>query len=215
MVSAMLSVLLAAAPAPCFSQAPQTTSPAVTAPTATNSSYALMVDRLRAGDSTVDFTALRTAFTRTPAYRGMMMAFYQPLWRTLNAGDFEGAVKVADRVLDQNYAEPNAHMVAALAHRALGHIEQADFHLAVADGLIKSITSKGDGNTVESAYQVIDISEEYALFRAMKVSMKSQAMVGSPVEGRPIVDRVVVVDSRTNEERTMFFSVDNPTTVRR
>jgi hypothetical protein len=29
------------------------------------------------------------------------------------------------------------------------------------------------------------------------------------------VDRVIVVDGRTNEERIFFFSVDNPSTVKR
>src|SRR6185369_7789218 len=46
--------------------------------------YARLVDRLKAADRTVDFTELRMAFTETPAYRGMMMGFYQPLWRALN-----------------------------------------------------------------------------------------------------------------------------------
>jgi hypothetical protein len=177
------------------------------------SAYTALVDRLKAGDRTVDFTELRLAFTQTPAYRGMMMAVYQPLWRTLNAGDFEGAIRVAETVLKQNYAEPNAHLVAARAHRQLGHGEQAEFHQFVADGLLRSLTSKGDGKTAESAYQAIDISEEYALFRSMSVTVKSQSIVGPPASGRPIVDRVAVVDGRTNEERILFFSVDNPSTI--
>ena len=202
-----LAVVYSAVPAPC---SPQPAQSAVDANT-----YTLLVDRLKAGDRSVDFTELRAAFTHTSAYRGMMMAFYQALWRTLNAGDFDGAIRVADNVLRQNYAEPNAHMVAARAHRALGHGEQADFHQFVADGLLRSITSKGDGKSAESAYQLIDISEEYALFRSMNVTPKSQSLVGPPESGRPIVDRIVVVDPRTNEERTLFFSVDNPTTIHR
>jgi hypothetical protein len=200
----VLCVLLGGAPSPCFSQPPQSAT-----------AYALLVDRLKAGDRAVDFTELRMAFTRTPEYRGMMMGFYQPLWRTLNSGDFAGALRVAETVLRQNYVEPNAHMVAARAHRELGHAEQAEFHQFVVDGLLRSITSKGDGATAETAYQVIDISEEYALFRSMDVSVKSQSLVVPPAGGRPFVDRMVVVDGRTNEEKTLFFSVDSPTTIRR
>jgi len=215
--ASIICVVFAMVPAPCSSQAPQSAaqppaSPQSSVPDA--SAYAQLVDRLKAGDRTVDFTELRRAFTHTPAYRGMMMAAYQPLWRTLSASDFEGAIRVAENVLRQNYAEPNAHMVAARAHRELGHSDQAEFHQFVVDGLIRSITSKGDGTTAESAYQVIDISEEYALFRSMNVSVKSQGIVGQPASGRPIVDRVVVVDGRTNEERIIFFSVDNPSTIR-
>jgi hypothetical protein len=177
--------------------------------------YALLLDRLKAADRTVDFTELRMAFTETPAYRGMMMGFYQPLWRALNARDFEGAIKVADRVLQQDYVEPNAHMVAAAAHRELGHTEQAEFHGFVADGLLRSITSQGDGKTIETAYHVIDISEEYALFRSMSLTVKAQTMVAPPVAGAPMVDRMVVVDGRANEERVIFFSVADPTTTKR
>jgi len=185
------------------------------APQSDPNAYTAIVDRLKAGDRTVDFTELRMAFTHTPDYHGMMMAAYQPLWRTLNARDFENAIRVADDVLKRNYAEPNAHMVAARAHRELGHAELAEFHQFVADGLLRSLTSKGDGKTAESAYQAIDVSEEYALFRSMNVTVKSQSVVGPPASGRPIVDRVVVVDGLTKEERTMFFSVDDPSTIQR
>ena len=199
----MLSLALTAAPNPPQSIAAE--------PTA----YALLVDRLKAGDRTVDFTQLRMAFTDTPAYHGMMMGSYQALWRTLNARDFEGAIKVADRVLQQNYVEPNAHLVAARAHQELGHGEQAEFHKFVADGLLRSMTSSGDGKTAETAYHVIDTSEEYALFRSLGLTPKAQSLVGPPVDGAPMVDRVVVVDGRTNEERTIFFSVSDPSTIKR
>src|SRR4051812_21323661 len=170
-------VAFATVPAVCSSQTPQSTAPPLATPQATTpdaTAYALLVDRLKALDRTVDFTELRMAFTDTPAYRGMMMGFYQPLWRTLNARDFEGAIKLADRVLQQNYVEPNAHMVAARAHQELGHGEQAEFHRFVADGLLRSITSSGDGKTAETAYHVIDISEEYAVFRSLGVTVKAQ-----------------------------------------
>ena len=212
-----ICIVFTTAPAPT-SQTPQSAAPPQTAPPSSTpdaSAYGQLVERLKAGDRTVDFTELRIAFMQTSAYRGMMMGFYQPLWRTLNSGDFEGALRVAENVLTQNYVEPNAHMVAARAHRELGHSEQAEFHQFVVDGLLRSITSKGDGTTAESAYQVIDISEEYALFRSLNVSVKSQSIVGPPLSGRPIMDRVVVVDGRANEERIIFFSVDNPTTIRK
>jgi len=170
--------------------------------------YAGLVDRLKAGDRSVDFTEMRKAFTATPAYSGTMMIFYRSLWGALNMRDFEGALKIVDTVLERNYVEPNAHMVASIAHGELGHREEAQFHRFIADGLLRSITSEGDGKTPETAYKVIDISEEYALFRAMNLKPKLQSMV--PSNGGPIVDQMLVIDGRTNEERTMYFSVDNP-----
>ena len=120
------------------------------------------MERLKSGDRTVDFTELRMAFTETDAYNGMMMGIYRQLWNPLNAKDFEGALKVVDAVLLRNYAEPNAHMVASIAHAQLGRQMESQFHRFIADGLLRSIMSQGDGKTQETAYRVIDVSEEYA-----------------------------------------------------
>jgi hypothetical protein len=172
------------------------------------SAYSQLVERLKSGDRTVDFTEFRMAFTETPAYNGLMMAAYRQLWNTLNTKDFEAALKVVDAVLQRNYAEPNAHMVASIAHAQLGRQQEAQFHRFIADGLLRSITSQGDGKTEETAYRVIDISEEYALFRAMNVTPKGQG-AAAPKDGEPIVDRLTVVDNRTKEERSMYFAVEN------
>ena len=131
-------------------QVPQSTpapAPDVQPATAALTTYSQIVERLKAGDRSVNFTEFRMAFADTPGWTGTMMAMYRPLWNALNAKDFEGALKVADAVFQRNYAEPNAHMVASIAHRELGLQEQAQFHRFIADGLLKSIMSLGDGKT--------------------------------------------------------------------
>jgi hypothetical protein len=173
-----------------------------------SSAYSQLVERLKSGDRTVDFTELRMAFTETPAYNGMMMGMYRPLWNTLNMKDFEGALKVVDTVLQRNYAEPNAHMVASIAHAQLGRQTESQFHRFIADGLLRSIMSQGDGKTRETAYRVIDVSEEYAVFRAMNLSARAQG-ASAPNDGEPIIDSVTVVNNQTKEERVMYFAVEN------
>jgi hypothetical protein len=213
----IVCISLSALPIRSYSQTPQSAPPVpdpgtspVDSPAPTR--YGQLVDRLKAGDRTVSFTEARTAFTETPAYSGTMMLFYRSLWGALNMRDFEGALKVVDTVLARDYVEPNAHMVASIAHSQLGHNEEAQLHRFIADGLLQSITSQGDGKTSETAYHVIDVSEEYALFRALNLTPRSQS--AGPPSGGSIVDRMVVVDPRTNEERVMYFSVDDQTVLR-
>ena len=168
--------------------------------------YSVLVDRLKAGDRSVDFTRFRIAFTETPAYTGMMMAAYQALWRPLNGGNFAEAIAVAEKVLAQNFTEPNAHMVAAIAYLQTGQREQADLHRFIASGLLQSIASKGDGKTPETAYEVVDISEEYAFVRSLNLQPKG---VGSsaPPDG-PKIDSMTVVDPRTGTTSTIHFNFD-------
>ena len=170
--------------------------------------YSQLVERLKSGDRTVDFTELRMSFTETDAYNGMMMGIYRQLWNPLNAKDFEGALKVVDAVLLRNYAEPNAHMVASIAHAQLGRQMESQFHRFIAEGLLRSIMSQGDGKTQETAYRVIDVSEEYAFFRAMNLTPRSQG-ASAPKDGEPIVDTMTLIDNRTKEERVLYFAVEN------
>jgi hypothetical protein len=191
---------------------PQTVTPATTpvsgsvAPFDAIARYRALVDRLRGGDLSVDFGELRQAFTETPEYRGRMMVFYQQLWRPLGAADFPAALKAVETVLESNFVEINAHMVASIAHQQLGNPARAAFHRAVADGLLRVIMAKGDGKTPETAWEVIDVSEEYAVMRALNVTLRSQSLQMNPTG--PKVDVLSVTDNRTKEERTLHFNVD-------
>ena len=157
--------------------------------------YSQLVERLKSGDRTVDFTELRMAFTETDAYNGMMMGIYRQLWNPLNAKDFEGALKVVDAVLLRNYAEPNAHMVASIAHAQLGRQMESQFHRFIADGLLRSIMSQGDGKTQETAYRVIDVSE-VCVFPGDEPDAEVARLRR---DGEPIVDTMTLIDNRTKE----------------
>jgi hypothetical protein len=168
-------------------------------------SYAAIVERLVAGDRNIDFTRLRMAFTETPEYRGTMMAAYQALWQPLAKGDFAQAIAVSEKVLAQNYAEPNAHMVASVAYQQTGEVQKAEFHRFVAGGLLRSITSTGDGQSNETPYEVMDISEEYALMRSMNLQPKNVGS-GFLLDGQ-VVDSMTAVDPRTGSTSTIYFKV--------
>jgi hypothetical protein len=191
---------------PVGSPAARTPPTAQDTPSPTPSRYSALVERVRTGDLSVDLGDLRQAYTETPEYRAMMMGVYQQLWRPLSAGDFRTALQTAETVLQRNYVEINAHMVASIANEQLGNVPRAQFHKSVADGLLRVVMSKGDGKTPETAYEVIDISEEYAVMRALNLTMKGQGL-SMPPNG-PKVDSLTVVDNRTKEERVLYFNVD-------
>ena len=167
--------------------------------------YAVIVERLRAGERDVDFTRLRLAFTETPAYSRRMMAVYQALWQPLAKGDFAQTIAVAEQVFAQNYAEPNAHMVASMAYLQTGQPQKGEFHRFVATGLLASISSVADGQSAETPYEVIDISEEYALLRSRNLQPKSVGS-GFGSDGQ-VLDSMTAVDPRTGATNVIYFKV--------
>ena len=54
---------------------------------------------------------------------------------------------------------------------------EADFHRAVAQGLIDSIIHAGDGQSAESAWTVYRVKEEYEVLKAKNARFTSQSRI--------------------------------------
>ena len=193
------------AASPAASPTPAAAKPA---PSEAQKKYDAMLEKAKKGEAAVDFKALRFAFFETPSYNPLAgMLIQRSLWGVVNQGNFAEAAKQAESVLEKNYVDVNAHMVAYVSHRELKNEEKAKLHRRWADGLLESIRSGGDGRSLETAWHVISISEEYAVLRAMGMRPAEQSLVNDKGHA---YDVMKVVDPRTNTEATFYFNVDKP-----
>src|ERR1035441_8816571 len=142
---------------------------------ASKSTYADLVAKVKAGDKSVDFKELRFAYADSPGgpdtdtqKKAMMSA--------LNSKNYADALKNADRVLASDYVDMDAHFAEYIAYRELKDEEQAEFHKLVLQGLLDSIMHPGDGKSFETAFQVIQVHEEYVVLRFMGLMPSKQSM---------------------------------------
>jgi len=172
-------------------------------------SFALLLERAKKSDATLDFKELRLAYTETSDYSpyGGDRESRKKMFAALNAKEFDAAVESAEKILAKNFVEINAHFVAYVAHRESGRAEKATFHKFMFDGLVKSITSSGDGKTAETAYVVITTDEEYTLFNILGLRSVGQALI---TQNGHSYDRMTVTNPKTNETVTCFFNIDKP-----
>lgn len=166
--------------------------------------YNEIVAKLKAGDKSVDFKELRVAYAETtqtvdtdPQKKAMTAA--------LNAKKYDEAIKNADAVLSADYADMDAHFGEYIAYRELQKNGQANFHKLVLKGLLDSITKSADGKTFETAFQVIEVHEEYVLLRFMGLMPSKQST--SEKNGHSF-DVLEAVNPRTNEKVTLYFNID-------
>jgi Domain of unknown function (DUF4919) len=196
---------LAAAP-------PQTPTPQPTptpTPAANKDDYETLLARVQKGDRTVDFKALRFAYTETKAYNpyNSDSDARKAMFAALNSKEFDKVLAQAEKILSRNYVDINAHFGAYVAHKELQHAEQAALHKFIVDGLLKSITSSGDGKTAATAFVVISTDEEYALFNFAGLRPTQQALVN---ENGHAYDKMTAVDPETNQTVIYFFNIDKP-----
>jgi hypothetical protein len=159
---------------------------------------------VRAGDKNIDFKELRLAYADSsrgkdtdPQKKEMTLA--------LNSKDFEKALKNAEMVLAGNYVDMDAHFAEYIAHRELHNTDQAEFHKYVLQGLLNSITHPGDGKSFDTAFQVIEVHEEYVLLRFMGLMPSKQSM---SEKGGHSYDVMEAVNPKSSEKVTLYFNID-------
>lgn len=172
-------------------------------------SYADLVAKLKGGDTSIDFAALRMAYTETKEY-SPYGADRDKRKQMFAAGDekrYKDAAALADSILASNYLDLNAHFGMTVARWNLGDEAKKDFHRAVFLGLIASIQKSGDGKTPKTAYVVISTDEEYVLFNYLGYKASAQALLN---EGGHSYDLMTVTNTKTNEELKVYFNIDLP-----
>jgi hypothetical protein len=166
--------------------------------------YADLVAKVKAGDKSVDFKELRLAYADwhggkdTDAKKKAMRA-------ALNSENCAEVLKNADAVLAEDYADMDAHFAEHVAHRELKNADQAELHKFVLKGLLDSITHSGDGKTPQTAFQVIEVHEEYVLLRFMGLMPAKQSLLKK--DGHSY-DEMEAVNPKTQEKVTLYFNID-------
>jgi len=132
---------------------------------AAEASWTALRDRVAAGDTGVDFRALRLAFAASAGYEADTAAlreWQQRVSEALAESNFEAADKAATAWLAVEYVNPFAHLGAARAQDALGVPAAATFHRKVAEGLMDSLCQRGEGQTPDAPCVAISVAEVYS-----------------------------------------------------
>ena len=172
--------------------------------------YEEMVEHVKGGDQTIDFRQLRFAYMDSITYSNGPDTEPQKkaMMAALNSKDFSGAIKNADVVLASDFVDMDAHFAEYIAYRELNATDKADFHKFVLQALLKSITDFGDGKTPETAFQVIQVHEEYVLLRFMGVGLpESQSLLR---KNGHAYDEIKFKDPKSGQPATLYFNVDIP-----
>src|SRR5581483_8487391 len=127
--------------------------------------YRSLVQRAKVGDQTVNFRDLRFDYMDSQDYEkgSDTEAQKKTMWAALKEHNVKDALTNADAVLAGDYADIDAHFVEYVSHRELKEAELSDLHHSIFQGLLRSITDSGDGKTPETAFQVIEVHEEYVV----------------------------------------------------
>src|SRR3989440_9499825 len=171
--------------------------------------YEAFLKRVKDGDKTVDFKELRMAYAESSRYSpyGGDSEAQKAMFAAMRASQWDEALKQSAKILEKNYVDIDAHFGAFVANYEKGITDKADFHKFVVKGLINSITSSGDGKSMEKAFVVISVDEEYALLNYLGLRPAGQALLNDKGHS---YDKMTAIDTKTNETFEFYFNIDKP-----
>ena len=174
---------------------------------AEQSTYDALVAEAKAGNTMIDYQALRFARSELPGYNPYD-ALSDPdkgdLIRAMAGNDADRVAAIANDILSRDYPDIDAHAALATVLQRRGERDGAAFELAVANGLLRSIEQSGDGMTPETAFVVVGIAEEYSFLGSRGVQVAKQTLLQTE---RGPVDALEVVNPQNNQRSTVYFNI--------
>jgi hypothetical protein len=170
-----------------------------------SSTYETLVEKVKNGEKSVDFRQLRLAYADSPTSRPDTDPQKKAMTAALNSKNYTDTLKNGDVVLASDFVDMDAHFAEYVAQRELNNTDQAEFHKYVLKGLLDSITHSGDGKSEKTAFQVIEVHEEYVILRFMGLMPSEQSL--SHKDGHSY-DVMNAVNPKTQEKVTLYFNID-------
>lgn len=192
-----------ATPAP--KPAPATADDRVTIKTKfTAKDYEDMLERAKKSDPTVDYAAMRMAYTETEDYSPYGGSTERrKMFTELTEKKYKEALASAEAFLKTNFVDVEAHYCAWQSALGLKDEAKTKFHENTFRSLMDAIFEY-DGLTAKSAMLSIGISEQYFVMGALGFQRRSKGLVR---EEGSIFD-VHDAENKDGESRKFYFNID-------
>ena len=173
--------------------------------TTSQSEYAALVARVKSGDVYINFKRLRMAYAVSLERKNAKDTQKE---KSLSAevlfSDTAKAIEYIDIVLENDYTNITAHLLAANAYRRLKDDDKSKFHEAIAKGLSGSILEQS-GESKKDAWIVISEEEEKTTLALLQMRPTSHTQIQ---EGKHTYEIVEVVHPLTNQIVKRYFNLD-------
>jgi len=169
--------------------------------------YLALQSRAEIDDVTLDYTALRKAYTKS--------SFYQPYgsderkrveeaFNLFASKKFDLCLDSTREILKTNFISLGAHYATVVCARSLNMQDKAYLHEEILEGLFDSISRSGDGQSTETAYTTYTTEELYTFLQLNGLNVVGQGIIN---EDNKIFESMQISPNGSEEKFTLFFDI--------
>ena len=147
-----------------------------------NDEYSNTVKNLELGKSDIDYKKFRESFIESEQFKIANRKFQdlsdlkKKMYSQMANSDFDSIVSTTKKMLSIDYTNMTAHKILRQTYQILGDTINAKKYKQIQFGLLKSIVDNGDGKSCETAWPVIQISEEYYILEMLDAKLSKQSI---------------------------------------
>ena len=167
--------------------------------------YQALIAKMKKSDPSVDFSRLRWLRTQLDNYAPYGADPEDHPYEYLATGNAAAAQVMAENILAANELDLESNVTAGTIAEQRKDTATAAYHRYVVQGILDSVLRSGDGNSPETAYKVIAISEEYAVLSHLGLQPGMQALLD--VKGKSY-DLFKGLDAEGQFAREVYFDID-------
>lgn len=175
----------------------------------TNDKYAEFVKQLESGHTNIDYKDFRFSYLehkyKSDSYIGDYDSLKGEMFKQAHQfKNYNEVINICKKMLSINYTSLYAHKYLRQTYKIVGDTINANKYYTIQMGLLNSITKNGNGKSSDSAWEVIDIEEEYFILYVLGLKFQSQALDDS---GKVLCDIMTVV-TENGESDVYYFNVE-------
>ena len=124
-------------------------------------------------------------------------------------GKYDEAIPYGEEVIKENPVNLEILLKMLLCHHQLGNMETAQNYANVYFPLLSVIYGSGDGKSIETAYVVIKVPDEYVILHDLELTMTTQTLIGS-------TDKLTINTKEQKQKKgkkkikSLYFNVSKP-----
>jgi len=147
-----------------------------------NDKYSEYVQKLESGATNIDYKAFRFSFVESKQFilayeqSSILDSLRRDMYDQMNKSDYQRIIKITKEMLSIDYTSLIAHKILRQTYRIIGDSINAKKYKAIQFGLLRSITDNGNGKSCETAWQVIQIEEEYFMLNMIDAKLLKQSI---------------------------------------
>jgi hypothetical protein len=169
--------------------------------------YTVLVQAIKVQPTLPAITELRQVTVLTDGFRENSvneLAVNQQLFEAIEVNNWAVCLHKANEALASHYASLNSHYAAMVCRLESGETLQSQYHESVLNLLLESIWSTGDGESIDTAFQVMNTAERNAFIEFHGLEFIKHSLTRR--DGKNY-DVVTIYDAKKDDTFEWYFNV--------